>query len=161
MFGLSILEEISWINNKNPRIWCKESNGIFSSKSLLSSLTPSSSFSFLYKELWSFLTPSKIKILCRSAAWNKILTQDNLKVHSFALANICNLCWNGEEFDHFIHCHFFPKSGLCSCLYFLSAGCFLPLSLISCCVGGLRPFPEKRSGPLEDGTTCHYLVCLD
>ena len=64
-------------------------------------------FLSLHVHTWRSKAPRRFCFFVWSAAWNKILTYDNLMRRGYTLTNWCCMCrCEGESVDHLlIHCH--------------------------------------------------------
>ena len=78
----------------------------FSIKAMYKGYDISPAFDFPYHSIWNSVVPPKIGIFTWEAAWDKVLTLDNLKRQGMAFANRCFLCEEDEEtINHLlIHC---------------------------------------------------------
>ncbi|RVW74735.1 putative ribonuclease H protein [Vitis vinifera] len=78
-------------------LWKETKDGIFSVKSLYSSLASRRDVQFPYSNIWSTCVPTKVSFFAWEAYWGKVLTLDQLKKRGRSLANRCFLCGMEEE----------------------------------------------------------------
>ncbi|RVW25474.1 putative ribonuclease H protein [Vitis vinifera] len=84
-------------------LWKETKDGIFSVKSLYSSLASRRDVQFPYSNIWSICVPTKVSFFAWEAYWGKVLTLDQLKKRGRSLANRCFLCGMEEEsIDHIL-----------------------------------------------------------
>ncbi|RVW89101.1 putative ribonuclease H protein [Vitis vinifera] len=84
-------------------LWKETKDGIFSVKSLYSSLASRRDVQFPYSNIWSTCVPTKVSFFAWEAYWGKVLTLDQLKKRGRSLANRCFLCGMEEEsIDHIL-----------------------------------------------------------
>ncbi|KAJ9707156.1 hypothetical protein PVL29_002241 [Vitis rotundifolia] len=84
-------------------LWKESKDGIFSVKSLYSSLVSRGDVQFPYSNIWSICVPTKVSFFAWEAYWGKVLTLDQLKKRGRSLANRCFLCGMEEEsIDHLL-----------------------------------------------------------
>jgi hypothetical protein len=86
--------------------WSLKTNGIFDVRSYYSSLRESPDIAFPWKCIWCTKAPRRACFFVWTAAWNKILTCDNLRKRGYNLPSWCCMCCcNGESVDHLLlHC---------------------------------------------------------
>ncbi|RVW34291.1 hypothetical protein CK203_092982 [Vitis vinifera] len=87
-------------------VWTASRSGVFSVKSLYSTLEPGGSALFPYVGIWRACVPPKVAFFAWEASWGKILTLDQLQRRGYSLANRCFLCLaEAETVDHLLlHC---------------------------------------------------------
>ncbi len=83
---------------------------MFDVRSLYSTLRESLALAFPWK-IWHTKAPQRACFFVWTAAWNKILTCDNLSKRGYTLTSWCCMCCcNGETVDHLLlHC---PAAGV-------------------------------------------------
>ncbi len=90
-------EDVGW--------WGLKSNGRFDIQPLYNGLRGSPRSAFPWRCIWRSKAPQRVCFFVWTAAWNKILTCDNLMRQGYALANWCCMCdCHGESVDHLLHC---------------------------------------------------------
>ncbi|RVX00840.1 putative ribonuclease H protein [Vitis vinifera] len=92
--------------NEDKMVWTTSRSGVFSVKSLYSTLEPGGSALFPYVGIWRACVPPKVAFFAWEASWGKILTLDQLQRRGYSLANRCFLCLaEAETVDHLLlHC---------------------------------------------------------
>ncbi|RVW15499.1 putative inactive ATP-dependent zinc metalloprotease FTSHI 1, chloroplastic [Vitis vinifera] len=92
--------------NEDKMVWTASRSGVFSVKSLYSTLEPGGSALFPYVGIWRACVPPKVAFFTWEASWGKILTLDQLQRRGYSLANRCFLCLaEAETVDHLLlHC---------------------------------------------------------
>jgi hypothetical protein len=88
--------------------WNLKKKGIFDVQSLYTALRESPTIAFPWKSIWRTKAPRMACFFVWTAAWNKILTSENLSNRGYTLTSRC--CCNGETIDHLLlHC---PVAGV-------------------------------------------------
>ena len=90
--------------------WTLKTTGIFDVRSYYYSLRESPDIAFPWKCIWRTKAPRRACFFVWTAAWNKILTCDNLRKRGHNLPSWCCMCrCNRESVDHLLlHC---PAAG--------------------------------------------------
>jgi hypothetical protein len=91
----------------DDRSWWKlKSNGIFDVRSMYSSLRESPTVVFPWKCIWHTKAPWRACFFVWTAAWQKILTCENLCKRGYYMTSWCCMCrCNGETVEHLLlHC---------------------------------------------------------
>ena len=90
--------------------WTLKTTGIFDVRSYYYSLRESPNIAFPWKCIWRTKAPRRACFFVWTAAWNKILTCDNLRKRGHNLPSWCCMCrCNRESVDHLLlHC---PAAG--------------------------------------------------
>ncbi len=91
--------------------WNLKKNGIFDICSFYTVLRDSPNVAYPWKSIWRTKAPRRACFFVWTAAWNKILTCDNLSKRGYTLTSWCCMCCcNGETVDHLLlHC---PLAGV-------------------------------------------------
>ncbi len=86
--------------------WNLTKSGIFDVRSFYSALRNSNPVAFPWKSVWRTKAPRRACFFVWTAAWNKILTCDNLRKRGYTLPSWCCMCCcGGETADHLLlHC---------------------------------------------------------
>ena len=86
--------------------WKLKTNGIFDVQSLYSFLRESPTLAFPWKCIWRTKVPWRPCFFVWTAAWQKILTCDNLRKRGYYMTSWCCMCrCNGETVEHLLlHC---------------------------------------------------------
>ena len=109
----SVVEFLSLIESKAPLRevedgpwWHLRKNGRFDISSFYDAFRDSPHVVFPWRSIWRTKAPRRVRFFVWSAAWNKILTCDNLAKRGYTLVSWCCMCCcNGETVDHLlIHC---------------------------------------------------------
>ena len=109
----SVVEFLTLIESKAPlwevedgSWWHLRKNGRFDIRSFYDALRDSPHVVFPWKSIWHTKAPRRVRFFVCSAAWNKILTCDNLSKRGYTLVSWCCMCrCIGETVDHLlIHC---------------------------------------------------------
>ena len=92
--------------NEDKMVWTASRSGVFSVKSLYSTLELGGSALFPYVGIWRVYVPPKVAFFTWEASWGKILTLNQLQRRGYSLANRCFLCLaDAETVDHLLlHC---------------------------------------------------------
>ena len=92
------VEDESW--------WHLRQNGRFDIRSFYDSLRDSPHVVFPWKSIWLTKAPRRVRFFVWTAAWNKILTYDNLSKQGYSFVNWCCMCCCARETvdHHLIHC---------------------------------------------------------
>jgi hypothetical protein len=87
--------------------WSLKNSGIFDVRSRYSSFRDSSSLIFPWKCIWRTKAPRRACFFVWTAAWQKILTCENLRKRGYSITSWCCMCCcNGETVEHLLlHCH--------------------------------------------------------
>ena len=109
----SVVEILNLIESKAPvqevadgSWWHLRKNGRFDIRSFYDALRDSPHVTFPWKSIWRTKAPGRVRFFVWLAAWNKILTCDNLTKRGYTLVSWCCMykC-TGETVDHLlIHC---------------------------------------------------------
>ena len=88
--------------------WKLNLNGVFNVCSFYNSLSAPLTIPFPWKCIWSSKVPRRVSFFLWIAAWDSILTIDNLVKRNLSLVNWCGLChYDVETVDHLLlHCKF-------------------------------------------------------
>jgi hypothetical protein len=109
----SVVEFLNLLESKAPLQevedgpwWHLRKNGRFDVRSFYDALRDSPHVVFPWRSIWRTKAPRRVRFFVWSAAWNKILTCDNLAKRGYTLVSWCCMCCcNGETVDHLlIHC---------------------------------------------------------
>ena len=109
----SVVEFLTLIESKAPLQevkdgpwWHLRKNGRFDICSFYEVLRDAPQVVFPWKSIWRTKAPRRVRFFIWSAAWNKILTCDNLSKRGYTLVSWCCMCrCNGETVNHLlIHC---------------------------------------------------------
>ncbi|RVW27576.1 hypothetical protein CK203_097514 [Vitis vinifera] len=73
--------------NEDRMVWTTSRSGVFSVKSLYSTLEPGGPVLFPYVGIWRAYMPPKVAFFAWEASWGKILTLDQLQRRGYSLAN--------------------------------------------------------------------------
>ena len=86
--------------------WKLTKNGDFNIHSFYHKLHGFSSIVFPWKGIWKVKAPWRISFFVWTAAWDRILTGDNLRLRGFDFVDWCIMCHCcGEIVDHLLlHC---------------------------------------------------------
>ena len=86
--------------------WKLTKNGDFTIRSYHHKLQGSSSVVFPWKGIWKIKAPRRVSFFVWIAAWDRILTGDNLRLRGFDFVDWCIMCrCCGETVDHLLlHC---------------------------------------------------------
>ena len=86
--------------------WKLTKNGDFTILSFYHKLHSSSSVVFPWKGIWKVKAPRRVSFFVWTAAWDRILTGDNLRLRGFDFVDWCIMCrCCGETVDHLLlHC---------------------------------------------------------
>uniref|UniRef100_A0A2N9GZQ1 Reverse transcriptase domain-containing protein n=1 Tax=Fagus sylvatica TaxID=28930 RepID=A0A2N9GZQ1_FAGSY len=86
--------------------WTLKTTGMFDVRSYYCSLRESPDIAFPWKCIWRTKAPRRACFFVWTAAWNKILTYDNLRKRGYNLPSWCCMCrCNGESVEHLLlHC---------------------------------------------------------
>ena len=86
--------------------WVPKKKGEFDIRSYYKTLRGSSLNIFPWKGIWGVKVPRWVSFFVWIAAWEKILTSDNLRRRGFSIVDWCCMCrYSGETVDHLlIHC---------------------------------------------------------
>ncbi len=86
--------------------WSLKKTGTFDIRSFYMALRDSSTVVFPWKSIWRTKAPRRACFFEWTAAWNRILTCDNLSKRGYTLTSWCCMCCSsGETVDHLlIHC---------------------------------------------------------
>ena len=86
--------------------WKLKKNGDFTIRSYYHKLHGSSSVVFPWKGIWKVKASRRVSFFVWIAAWDKILTGDNLRLRGFDFVDWCIMCrCCGETVDHLLlHC---------------------------------------------------------
>ena len=86
--------------------WKLTKNGDFTIRSFYHKLHGSSSVVFPWKDIWKVKAPQLVSFFAWTAAWDRILTGDNLRLRGFDFVDWCIMCrCCGETVDHLLlHC---------------------------------------------------------
>ena len=92
----------------NSLFWKLTLNGVFDVHSFYNSLSAPPTIPFPWKCIWSSKVPRRVSFFLWIAAWDSILTIDNLVKRNLSLVNWCGLChYDVETVDHLLlHCKF-------------------------------------------------------
>ena len=83
--------------------WKLNPNGNFDIQSYYNKLRDSPSIVFPWKGIWRVKAPRRVSFFVWCAAWNKILTGDNLRFRRLDFVDWCIMCWHhGETVDHLL-----------------------------------------------------------
>jgi hypothetical protein len=87
--------------------WSLKNSGIFDVRSRYSSLRESPLSIFPWKCIWRTKAPRRACFFVWTAAWQKILTCENLRKRGYSITSWCCMCCcNGETVEHLLlHCH--------------------------------------------------------
>uniref|UniRef100_A0A2N9F2D7 Reverse transcriptase domain-containing protein n=1 Tax=Fagus sylvatica TaxID=28930 RepID=A0A2N9F2D7_FAGSY len=87
--------------------WSLKNSGIFDVRSRYSSFRESPSLIFPWKCIWRTKAPRRACFFVWTAAWQKILTCENLRKRGYSITSWCCMCCcNGETVEHLLlHCH--------------------------------------------------------
>ena len=87
-------------------IWKLTKNGDFNIRLFYHKLHGSSSIAFPWKGIWKVKAPRRVSFFVWTAAWDTILTGDNLRIRGFDFIDWCIMCHRcGEIVDHLLlHC---------------------------------------------------------
>jgi hypothetical protein len=95
----SIVEFLNLIESKAPvrevedgSWWHLRKNGRFDIRSFYEALCDSPHVTFPWKSIWRTKAPRRVHFFVWSAAWNKILTCDNLTKRGYTLVSWCCMC---------------------------------------------------------------------
>ena len=86
--------------------WSLKKSGMFDVRSYYVALRNSNPVAFPWKSIWRTKAPRRACFFVWTAAWNKILTCDNLIKRGYTLTSWCCMCCcAGETADHLLlHC---------------------------------------------------------
>ena len=86
--------------------WTLTKNGDFDIRSFYNKLRGPLPIIFPWKGVWKVKAPRRVSFFVWTAAWDKILTGDNLRERGLNLVDWCIMCrCNGETVDHLLlHC---------------------------------------------------------
>ncbi|KAL6327433.1 hypothetical protein AAG906_019746 [Vitis piasezkii] len=73
--------------NEDKMVWTTSRSGVFSVKSLYSTLEPGGPVLFPYVGIWRAYVPPKVAFFAWEASWGKLLTLDQLQMRGYSLAN--------------------------------------------------------------------------
>ena len=112
--------------------WSLKKTGTFDIRSFYMALRDSSTVVFPWKSIWRTKAPRRACFFLWMAAWNKILTCDNLNKRGYTLTSWCCMCCSsGETVDHLlINCPMASAYGV---------GCSKLLGYDGLCLGQLPP----------------------
>ena len=72
--------------------WILTKNGDFTIRSYYHKFHGSSSIAFPWKGIWKVKAPRRVSFFVWTAAWNRILTGDNLSLRGFDFVDCCIMC---------------------------------------------------------------------
>jgi hypothetical protein len=78
--------------DRNIPWWRNKKNGLFDISSFYHAICTRPRVSFPWKSVWRSKAPRRVCFFVWSAAWNKILTYDNLMRWGYTLTNWCCMC---------------------------------------------------------------------
>ena len=86
--------------------WQLRRNGSFDVRSWYGALCAATPTVFPWRSIWRSKAPRRVQFFVWTAAWNKVLTCDNLIKRGFIITSWCCMCkGSGETVDHLlIHC---------------------------------------------------------
>ena len=86
--------------------WKLKPNGDFDIRSYYNKLWNSPSIVFPWKGIWRVKVPRRVSFFVWCVAWNKILTDDNLRLRGLDFVDWCIICRHcGKTADHLLlHC---------------------------------------------------------
>jgi hypothetical protein len=112
-------------------------NSIFDVRSFYTALRVLPCVDFPWKSIWHNKAPRRACFFVWTAAWNKILTCDNLHKRGYSFPSWCCMCCsNGETVDHLLlHCPVQMSYGLGVSRLLGFNGSYLGLLLLCYLVG--------------------------